>query len=68
MILILADEELLMVDEVHQIKILEIKILELRQSLPTHSVPASMLIELEDLEEQLCNLEVDLEKDTVAPA
>jgi len=68
MILILADEELLMVDEVHQIKILEIKILELRQSLPTHSVPASMLLELEDLEEQLCNLEVDLEKDTVAPA
>jgi len=68
MILILADEELLMVDEVQQIKILEIKILELRQSLPTHSVPASMLLELEDLEEQLCNLEVDLEKDTVAPA
>jgi len=65
MILILADEELLMVDEVQQIKILEIKILELRQSLPTHSVPASMLLELE---EQLCNLEVDLEKDTVAPA
>ncbi len=57
-----------MVDEVQQIKILEGKILELRQSLPAHSIPASMLIELEDLEEQLGNLLVDLEKESDAPA
>ncbi len=57
-----------MVDEVQQIKILEGKILELCQSLPAHSIPASMLIELEDLEEQLGNLQVDLEKDIDAPA
>ncbi len=57
-----------MVDEVQQIKILEGKILELRQSLPAHSVPASMLIELEDLEEQLNKLQVDLETNTHAPA
>ena len=57
-----------MVDNSQQIKILEGKILELRQSLPAHSVPASMLIELEDLEEQLGNIEVDLDKDIDAPA
>ena len=57
-----------MVDEVQQIKIIEQKILELRQSLPAHSIPVSMLIELEDLEEQLGNLQVDLEKDIDAPA
>lgn len=57
-----------MVDEVQQIKRLEGKILELRQSLPAHSIPASMLIELEDLEQQLGNLQVDLEKDIDAPA
>ncbi len=57
-----------MVDEVQQIKSLEQKILELRQSLPSHSVPASMLIELEDLEQQLGNLELDLEKDIDALA
>lgn len=57
-----------MADEVQQIKILEQKILELRQSLPAHSIPASMLIELEDLEQRLGNLQVDLEKDIDAPA
>ena len=57
-----------MVDNSQQIKILEGKILELRQSLPAHSVPASMLMELEDLEEQLGNIEVDLDKDIDAPA
>lgn len=57
-----------MADEVQQIKILEQKILELRQSLPAHSIPASMLIELEDLEQQLGSLQVDLEKDIDAPA
>ena len=57
-----------MVDDSQQIKSLEGKIQELRQSLPAHSVPASMLIELEDLEERLDSLQVDLEKDTDAQA
>jgi len=68
MILIIADGEMLMVDKVQLIKRLEGKILELRQSLPAPSIPASMLIELEDLEEQLGNLQVDLEKESDAPA
>ena len=57
-----------MVDDNQGIKRLEEKILELRQSLPAHSVPASMLIELEDLEQQLDDLVVGLEKDADAPA
>ena len=45
-----------MVDEKHLITKLEREIEERRKALPAHSVPAVMLIELEDLEEQLENL------------
>jgi hypothetical protein len=44
-----------MVDQVH-IENLKGRIREIQESLPAHSVPAAMLIELEDLEEQLADL------------
>ena len=55
-----------MVDEKRLIKQLEREIEERRKALPAHSVPAVLLIELEDLEEQLENLLVEFEKDTDA--
>ena len=55
-----------MVDNGQQVHELEEKIREMRNSLPAHSIPAAMLLELEDLEERLLNLEVELDKKTDA--
>jgi len=60
--------DLLIVDDKQLVKRLEQEIEERRKSLPAHSVPAAMIIELEDLEEQLRILQVELDKNTDAPA
>ncbi len=57
-----------MVDNNKHIRALEDKIKELRRSLPAHSVPAAMLIELEDLEERLLDLQAVLDQKTNASA
>lgn len=43
-------------DEREQIEQLESQLAELKARLPRHSVPAAMLLELEDLEEELESL------------
>ena len=57
-----------MVDDLLQINDLERKIREIRNALPAHSIPAAMLIKLEELEEQLLVLQVELDKNTDATA
>ncbi len=47
---------------------LEEKIEEIRNSLPAHSIPAALLIDLEDLEGRLENLQAGSIKDSDASA
>jgi hypothetical protein len=45
-----------------KIQELELMIEELKKQLPAHSIPPSMLIELEDLEEELLYLKANKER------
>ena len=47
-----------------RIQQLEKQIAELKARLPKHSVPAAMIIELEDLEDELAALKVQASRDT----
>jgi hypothetical protein len=51
-------------NEKERIKHLEKQIAELKARLPKHSVPAAMIIELEDLEDELEALKVQASRDT----